>query len=108
MLTARDPALALTAVSAAVSKGTFAFAIAAFCAAAALRSSAVISRARNYEDEKSTRRCSSSTKNRPGAGCGVNPAAGRHEETADARRRSTAFPSRRLDAECILVLPHRL
>ena len=31
MLTAWEPGLALTAVSAAVSKGTFAFAIAAFC-----------------------------------------------------------------------------
>src|SRR6266446_9942581 len=42
MLTARDPGLALTAVSAAASNGTFAFAMAAFCDVAALRSSASV------------------------------------------------------------------
>src|SRR5260370_12091871 len=38
MLTARDPAFAFTAVSVALSKGTFAFAMAAFCSVASFKS----------------------------------------------------------------------
>src|SRR5689334_24896244 len=41
-LTARDPAFALTAVSVAVSNGTFAFAMAAFCSAASFESPASV------------------------------------------------------------------